>query len=248
MYLTRTWSVFTRFFSRSVDRFRYSHPAIHAGKTSRQMVRHSLVACIASLLFSAASLNAFALTAICAPPPCANEITLQSVRTALQTVVAQEATLRQLVTISQTQLTLLQNQLAPAGAPAVFTSAYPASTPLTVADCLPKNGNVLNIPVAAAVTSVCAQFNTAITQFSTAQQLFDTEMTQLSTQFQTLSTPAAPTIYGVLSSSLQVQVLQGKQANLIGRHMANVAMIQKRLSALESDLARARGRFVFGGN
>jgi hypothetical protein len=199
------------------------------------------------LLFFVAVPSASAITAICSPPPCANELTLQSVRTALQTVVAQEATLRQLVTISQTQLTLLQNQLAPAGAPGAFTSAYVPSTPLTVADCVPKNGNLINIPVAASVTTVCAQFNAAIVEFTAAQNLFNGEMIQLAAQFQALST-SPPTIYGVLSNSLQVQVLQGKQANLVGRHMANVTVIQKRLTALESDLARARGRFVFGGS
>ena len=120
----------------------------------------------------------------------------------------------------------------------------PLAVPL--AQCNAVSGNALNLPVGFLVATTCTQFNAVITEFNTAQNQFTAQMTQYSTALQTLGGVVPPTIAGILNASLQVQVLQGQQTNLVARHTANLSGLQKRLDLVSNDLARVRGAFMFG--
>jgi hypothetical protein len=203
-----------------------------------------VTAALLSLLWS----STWAQTAICTPGPCAQEATLTQILATVRSTVAQEATLREAVTTLQSQLQLLQTQLTPVGgAPAGTLPAYQMALTLPTITCAPLGPVAANIPASVAVTTVCTDLTTAFTEFMTAQQTFNAGLQTMSTQFTTLATPANNTVAGILGNSLQVQVLQGQQTNLIAKHMANLRWLERRLDQAEAKLTNARAKFMFGG-
>jgi hypothetical protein len=185
---------------------------------------------------------------------CAQEITTQANLslingniTAMQALMAKEATLLTLLTTAQTQLTLLQTQLATPGAPGVSPAVvYTPATPLLpITDCVPTVSQATKPAAAALLTAACANYNVIVAEMNVAQTSFDTQMTAYAAALQALSV-ASVTISQALNANLQVSVVNGKQANLIGRHMANIALMSKRFEGVSRDLARVRGSFVFG--
>jgi multidrug efflux pump subunit AcrA (membrane-fusion protein) len=185
---------------------------------------------------------------------CAQEVTTQPQLTtmntnlaAIQALMAKEATLLTLVTTAQTQLTLLQTQLATPGAPGVSPAVvYTPATPLLpITDCVPTVSQLTKPAAAAVLAAACANYNVIVAEVNVAQTSFDTQMTAYAAALQALSV-ASVTISQTLNANLQVNVVNGKQANLIGRHMANLTLMSKRFEGVSRDLARVRGSFVFG--
>lgn len=146
------------------------------------------------------------------------------------------ATLTALQTFLTTQLT---PTAVPVGVPPVYAAV---GTPMLPVVC-PVTANAVAM---ARMTVACAAVNADITAFNTAQAAFETQMTTLGTQIQAVSAMGVATTANVLGASLQLQVVQAHQSNLIGRHMANVEWLKLRLKNAETEFMQARAIMKFG--
>jgi hypothetical protein len=151
-------------------------------------------------------------------------------------LTAANATLTALQTFLTAQLT---PTAVPVGVPPVYAAV---GAPLLPVVC-PVTTNAVAM---ARMTVACAAVNADITAFNTAQAAFETQMTTLGTQIQAVSAMGVATTANVLGASLQLQVVQAHQSNLIGRHMANVEWMKLRLKNAETEFMQARAIMKFG--
>jgi hypothetical protein len=142
---------------------------------------------------------------------------------------------------------VLRTQLVTAAptSPATLPT-YQMAVPTLSTDCLPTGLTATNLPAVAAVQQVCNELIMAQQQLLTSQQAFSTGMQTFSQQFAQLAVPANATTVGLLEQSLKVRVLQAQQKDLIARHMANLATVERTLRMAERKLTSARSKFMLG--